>query len=227
MYFKDRSDAGNQLAAELMNYRDDDVVVMALSDGAVVVGQAITAALGGSITLLLTKDIMLPGEQSVVGTVDQSGGFTYNNMFSAGELEEYVSEFHNYLEGAKMNRVSEINHLLSNSGLMDRAALQDKVIIIVSDGARSGVSFDAAMNYLKPVRFKRLVMAAPLASVQAIDRMHLLGDEIHVLSVVDNFFETDHYYADNKIPSADSILKLLTEIGLKPRIARRQPRTYT
>jgi len=227
MYFKDRSDAGSQLARELRDYRDEDVVIMALSDGAVVVGQAIAGAIGGVITLLLTKDITLPGEQSVVGTVDQSGGFTYNNMFSAGELEEYVSEFHNYLESEKINKVSEINHLLSDSGLMDRTALQDKVTIIVSDGAKSGVAFDAAMNYLKPVRLKRLIMVAPLASVQAVDRMHILGDEIHVLSVVDNFFETDHYYEENKLPSRDTILNMLSRIAPKPRIAPHQPRTYT
>lgn len=227
MYFKSRTDAGNQLAEELKAHKGDEVVVMALSSGAVVVGQALLECLGGELTLLLSRDITLPGELSVLGTVDQSGGFTYNNMFSAGELEEYIGEFHNYLEAEKMNKMSEINHLLANNGFLDRAALQDKVIIVVSDGAKNGVAYDAAMNYLKPVRMKKLIAVAPLASVQAVDRMHIIADEIHILSVVDNYLDTNHYYEENEVPNADSILKLLNTIGAKSRLAHPPHRTYT
>lgn len=227
MYFKSRTDAGHQLAEELKAHKGDEVVVMALSSGAVVVGQALLERLGGELTLLLSRDITLPGEISVLGTVDQSGGFTYNNMFSAGELEEYIGEFHNYLEAEKMNKMSEINHLLANNGFLDRAALRDKVIIVVSDGAKNGVAYDAAMNYLKPVRMKKLVAVAPLASVQAVDRMHIIADEIHILSVVDNYLDTDHYYEENAIPDGDSILKLLNDIGAKSRLAHPPHRTYT
>lgn len=210
MYFKDRREAGQKLANRFKVYIGQPTVVVALSDGGILVGQEIANKLGGLVTLMLSRDITLPGEISVLGTVDQSGGLTYNSMFSVGEIEEYVGEFYNYIESQKMNKSSEINHLLGRNGLVNREMLNDKVIILVTDGARNGSAFDAAMNFLKPVRYKKLITAAPLASVSAIDRMHVIGDAIEVLSVVDNFMDTDHYYTDNKIPSSEELMNSLS-----------------
>lgn len=225
MYFKDRLEAGRKLAAQLGRYVDDTVVVMALSDGAILVGAEIAQNLGGALTLLLTEDIELPGDNSVVGTVDQSGGFTYNSMFSAGQLEEFASEFHNYIEAEKMNANHIINEMLGENGLLERSDLQDKVVILVSDGVRSGVSFDAAMNYLKPVRLKRLIAVSPVAAVSAVDRMHLIADELHVLNVTDNFVEANHYYDDNELPKREELLKKLD--SLNSGVAENTTQSYT
>lgn len=225
MYFKNRAEAGQKIAQQLHRYVDDTVVVMALSDGAIIVGAEIAQALRGSLTLLLTQDIGIPGDTSIVGTVDQSGGFTYNSMFSAGQLEEFVSEFHNYLEAEKMNAAHTINHMLGQNGLLERSALQDMVVILCSDGVKNGTSYDAAMNYLKPVRLKRLLAVSPVASVPAVDRMHIIADELHVLNVTDNFVETNHYYDDNKLPNHEELLKKLD--SLNQGVADRSRRSYT
>lgn len=225
MYFKNRQEAGQKLAQRLGRYVDDTVVVVALTDGAVVVGQEISRYLRGSLTLLLTQDIILPGENSVVGTIDQSGGFTYNSMFTAGQIEEFVSEFHNFLEAAKMNAAHVINHMLGQGGILERDQLRDKVVILVSDGVKNGTSFDAAMNYLKPVRLKRLIAVSPIASVPAVDRMHIIADELHVLNVADNFISTDHYYDDNNLPSREEMIAQLDDIYSE--VADKPHRTYT
>ena len=61
---------------------------------------------------------------------------------------------------------------------------------------------------------KKLIVAAPIASVSAVDRMHLLGDEINCLSVLQNYMFTDHYYEDNTIPPVDDLFKVLKNISL-------------
>jgi predicted phosphoribosyltransferase len=225
MYFKNRQDAGLKLAERLERYVDDTVVVMALTDGGILVGEVIARYLRGTLTLLLTKDIPLPGDTSIVGTIDQSGGFTYNSMFSAGQIEEFVSEYHNYLEAEKINAAHDINQMLAQNGLIDRSGLRDKVVILVSDGVKNGTSFDAAMNYLKPVRLKRLVAVAPVAAVPAVDRMHIIADELHVLSVTDNFLNTDHYYDENELPAHGDLVKKLNP--LSQTVADKPHRTYT
>src|ERR1035437_2801043 len=98
MYFENREQAGQILANELVpKYRYDDCVVVALSDGAVLVGEQIAKALHCLLTMLLVEEIEVPGEGVSFGGVSQNGGFTYNGMFSAGEMEEYDSEYHGYL----------------------------------------------------------------------------------------------------------------------------------
>jgi len=126
-----------------------------------------------------------------------------------GEIEEFAGEFHNYIEAEKINKTHEINHILGKHGLIDRKQLNDNVILLVSDGAKSGVAFDAAVEYLKPIAFSRLVAAAPIVSVPALDRLHVLADEIHILSVADNYLDTNHYYDNNDLPDNDKLLERL------------------
>lgn len=215
MYFDSRTSAGKTLAEELAKYRFEDSAVLALSDGGVVVGAQIAAKLHSPLLFLLTKDIVLPGEKSAIGIVDQLGGFTYNDAFSTGELEDMAGEFHNYIEQQKMEKTNELHRLLTEGGLVDQAILKDRVVIIVSDGLTSGTSLLAAMNFLKPIRTKRIIMVTPLASVDAVDKMHILADELHVLSVYEGNFELNHYYEKNDVPEQAEILKILNEAILK------------
>jgi hypothetical protein len=53
-----------------------------------------------------------------------------------------------------------------------------------------------------------------VASVPAVDRMHLLSDEIQCLSVVEDFMETDHYYKENAMPEHTEIIKTMNNITL-------------
>lgn len=215
MYFKDRVEAGARLAQELQQYRYENSVVMALSDGAVVVGEQIASSLHCILTMLLTEEIDVPGEQAMFGTVDQAGTFVHNRMFSTGEYEEYYSEFHGYLEDKKREKFQHINRLLGDGGILDHDMLRDHVIIIVSDGLANGASLDAAAEFLKPIRAGRLVVVTPIASVSAVDRMHIIADEIHVLSVASNFLDVNHYYEDNSLPPHEETIRRINESILK------------
>lgn len=212
MYFESRTEAGNKLAAELVEkYRYENCAVLALSDGAVLVGEQIAAALHCVITMLLIEDIEIPGESLSFGGVSQSGAFTYNGMLSAGELEEYTSEFHGYLDEKKREAFQKINRLLGDGGLIDKSMLLDRVIILVADGLDNGVSVDVAMDFLKPIRTQRIVVAVPVASVPAVDKLHITADEVHILDVKDNFMGVDHYYDENNIPSHEETVTKINQ----------------
>ncbi|MFO0970881.1 MAG: phosphoribosyltransferase family protein [Candidatus Saccharimonadales bacterium] len=215
MYFASRTEAGKVLAKQLQHYRFEDCVVLALSDGGVVIGAQITARLHCPLMFLLTKNIVLPGERTELGTIDQSGGFTYNDLFSTGELEGLTSEYHGLLDQLKMEKQHELNRLLGDGGLVDAEMLQNRNVILVSDGLLSGISLVAAMNFLKPVQTKKIVIAAPFATVAAVDKMHVLGDELQVLRVVEDTFAIDHYYEKSDVPEQEAIIRILNEAILK------------
>ncbi len=215
MYFASRAEAGQKLAEKLKQYRFEDSAVLALSDGGVVVGAQIAAELHCPLMFLLTQDITLPGEKTAVGVVDQNGGFTYNDLFSTGELDELVGEYHGVIEELKMEKWHELNRLLSDGGLVDADILDGRNVIIVSDGFLNGTSLLATMNFLKPVKAKKVVIVTPFASVAAVDKMHILADELQVLSVIDGTFELDHYFEKNDVPKQEDIVKILNEAILK------------
>ncbi len=215
MYFESRAAAGKLLAEQLVEaYRYENCAVVALSDGAVQVGEQIAEALHCILTMLLIEDIQVPGESMSFGGVSQDGGFTYNGMFSAGEIEEYASEFHGYLEEQKREAFQKMNRLLGEGGIIDHDMLRDHVVILVADGLDNGASLDVAVDFLKPIRIKRLVVVTPVATVPAVDKLHIVADELHVLDVKENFMGTDHYYEKNDIPSHEETIAKINQIVL-------------
>lgn len=210
MYFENRSVAGQILAEQLFNdYRYENCALMALSDGAVLVGEQLAVALQCMLTMLLIEEIEIPGESMILGGVSQNGEFTYNGSFSSGEIEGYTGEYHGYIEEEKRRAFQRINRLIGAGGILDRKLLRDKVIILVADGLASGIALDVAVDFLKPVRIKKLVVVAPVASVDAVDKLHILADELHILDVKENYISTDHYYEHNDVPShAETVQKI-------------------
>lgn len=212
MYFESRSQAGEKIADEIFDkYRYEDTALIALSDGAVLVAEPIAARLHSILTMLLIEDIEIPGEGITLGGLSQSGTFTYNGMLSAGEVEGYRQEYFGYFEEKKREAMMRINRLLGDGGLIDRDLLRDRVIILVSDGFANAGSLDVATDFLKPIRIQKLVVVTPTASIPAIDRLHILADEIHVLSVKDNFMGVDHYYEDNAIPTHEETVEKINK----------------
>lgn len=215
MYFESRAHAGQKLAAELLEkYRYENCAVVALSDGGVIVGEQIAAALHSVLTMIIAEEIEIPGEGLSFGGVSHTGTFTQNSEFSNDQMSGYTSEYHGYLEEQKRETFQRINRLLGEGGIIEADLLRDRTVILVSDGFSSTTIVDVALEFLKPIRVNRLVIAAPLASEQVIDKLHMTADELHIMDVKTNFFDTNHYYDDNEVPSREETIKKINNIIL-------------
>lgn len=214
MYFKSRADAGRMLAKELTGYAKQNVAVIALSEGAVIVGAQIAMEIHANLMLMLTENIYLPGETDAIAALSSTGNFAYNNMFSTGQMEELAAEFHGFIDQQRMEKMHELNILVGKDGEIHKEYLRHHIVILVSDGLANGFSLEVAGDYLKTVALKKLVIATPFASVPAVDRMHLVADEIRCLNVVPNFMGVNHYYDDNTIPPVEDLFKVTRSIML-------------
>ena len=215
MYFESRIHAGQQLAADLLQrYRYENCAVVALSDGGVVVGEQIASALHSVLTMLLVEDIEIPGENLSFGSISEGGNFSFNTEVSRAEMEEYTTEYHGYFEEQKRISFQHINRLLGDGGLIDHDMLRDHTIILVNDGFDKTSIIDAAIDFLKPIRIARLVIVAPVASSEAIDKLHVAADELHILDVKANYFDTNHYYNQNEIPTHEETIDKINKIVL-------------
>ena len=113
-----------------------------------------------------------------------------------------------------MSTFHKLNGLLGSGGLINRDLLRGHNIILASDGFKDGFSLDMALQFLKPIKIEKLIVASPLASVRAVDRMHITVDEINCLSVVEDYMDTDHYYDTNDIPDHQKIIETIERIVL-------------
>ena len=215
MYFESRAQAGQLLAAQVVDkYRYENCAVVALTEGGVLVGEQIAAQLHCVLMMLVTESIDVPGENLSFGAVSQRGNFTYNSEFSTGEIQEYTSEFHGYLDDQKREAYSRINRLIGDGGTIDDRMLKDRVVFLVSDALADGAALSVAFDFLKPIRIERLVVATPIATVSVVDQLHVTADELHVLDVKENYLGVNHYYSDNTVPTRKEAIKKISQIIL-------------
>jgi putative phosphoribosyl transferase len=213
MYFDSREAAGKLLAKQIAEkYKNEKCAVVALSDGAVMVGAQIAMELHCVLTMLLTDAIQIPRENTAIAGINQDGSFSYNHFYSPGEIEEFVSEYRSFIEQEKMHKMQEMHRLEGRGGLIRKNLLRGNTVILVSDGLSNGFSLDLAAEYLKPIKTRKLIVATPFASVPAVDRMHILADEIFCLNVIEDYISTDHYYEKQDVPSHEMVVKTIEQI---------------
>ena len=216
MYFASRLQAGRMLASQLAKkYRYENCAVVALNDGGVVVGAQVASQLHCVLTLLETAEIMLPREPEAVAGITAGGTVSYNKNYSEGELAELVGENYGYIEQEKLTRMHDMNRLLGSGGTIDKDLLKGRNIIIVSDGLETGFEVDLAAAFLKPIAIEKMVVAVPFATVKAVDRMHVLADDLYCLNVIEDYIDTDHYYDKQDVPDHETVLKTIEEVILK------------
>lgn len=216
MYFQSRSQAGRMLAGLMYEkYRYENCAVVALTDGGALVGEAIAAQLHCVLMMIVTEDIDVPGENMAFGAVSQGGKFTYNTSMSEGEIDEYSSEYHGYLDEQKRQAFQRINRLIGDGGTIEPSLLRDHVVVLVADGFVDTTGLDVAIDYLKPMRLSKLVIATPITSVGAVDNMHVRADDLYILDVRENFLDINHYYDENHIPPHNKIIDRISDIVMK------------
>ena len=215
MYFASRVQAGRMLAGELVpKYRYENCAVIGIGDGGVMVGAQIASQLHCVLTMLMIEEINLPREPVAIGGMMEDGTFSYNHAMSDGEIDEMTSEYYGVIEQEKMAKFHKMNGLLGSGGLINRALLRGHNIILVSDGFKDSFTLDMALDFLKKIKIEKLIVATPLASIQAIDRMHVTVDEINCLSVVEDYMDTDHYYDSQDVPDHQTVIETIEKIIL-------------
>lgn len=215
MYFRNRADAGRLIAKQLEKYKSKNIVIISLGTGAGVVAAQVAIQLHASMLLYVVKNIYLPGETAdAVAGLGSGDIFSYNTgNYSEGQIEEYSTEYHSYIEQERMLKSHELHRLVGNDGEINKNMLRHRTVIMVSDGLKEGFTVEVAADFIRTVPIEKLVIATPIASVNAVDRMHLLGDEIVCLSVAGYYMDTDHYYDENIVPSTEGVLTMMRNIS--------------
>ncbi|MGC1177015.1 MAG: phosphoribosyltransferase family protein [Candidatus Saccharimonadales bacterium] len=216
MYFASRVQAGRMLATRLAeNYSFRSCAVLALNDGGVMIGAQIAMQLRCVLTLLASSEITLPREPEAIAGITPGGVMAYNHSsYSPGEIDEMVGEYYGFLEQEKLTRMHDMNMLIGSNGAVDKELLKGHDVIVVTDGLKTGFPVDLAAEFLKPIAIEKLVVATPFASVSAVDRMHILADDLYCLNVISDYIDTDHYYDKQDVPDHETVLKTIEQITL-------------
>ena len=195
MPFRNRIDAGRQLAAALMPYKDKNAVILALPRGGVEVGAEIARALNAPLDLLLVRKIGAPvqPELAIGAVIDGGSPLVVRNddvIAMTGTTEaQFQAICHHELAEIERRR----KHYLGGRPAIDP---HDRIAIVVDDGIATGATMRAALQALRQRRPRKLVLAVPVAPPGAIEALRSEVDEIVCLEMPEDFGALGYFYAD-------------------------------
>ena len=205
MRFLDRKDAGRKLAAALAHYKDrDDVIVLAIPKGGIEVGLEIAKALGSDFDLLMCRKLQYPWTtESGYGAICEDGTIYLNPNALQGVTQ---SDIYKEIERQMKEIEHRIRILRGGRRLKD---LKDRIVILVDDGIAMGSTMEAALEMIKKYHPKKVVIAVPTASPQAVEHFAQKADEVVVLYTPDPFFAVADAYVNWYDVSDEEALTLL------------------
>jgi predicted phosphoribosyltransferase len=190
--FENRHDAGRQLAAELHEYIKRPVVVLAIPNGGVPIALELANALEADLDLVICRKISMPLNPGAgFGAVADDGTMILN--------EEAISKM-----GLNRQQINyEANRVRADikqrsilyRGNRPLVSLSGKTVIIVDDGLASGYTMMAAVESVRHRRPKEMVVAVPVASATALDKLESIADKVVACATahMPNYHISDFY----------------------------------
>lgn len=197
------------MADELMPlYRYENTVVVALSEAGLAVGYQIAVNLHTALRRLLMKTIHIDDESIDYATIMPGGVVAINPSLSESEQSYYYGEYAGWLEEQIREGILSIDRLMGTDEISPEN-MRGYNVILTDDGINNPTKLEAALTWLKPARVDKVILACPVISVPALDRAHILCDELYILSVAANYISTEHYYDEDDAPDSELARRMI------------------
>jgi putative phosphoribosyl transferase len=207
MYFRDRREAGRQLAQHLAAYANrPDVLVLALPRGGVPVAYEVARALHAPLDVFLVRKLGLPGHEEYAMGAVASGGVRVLNR-------EVVDQLHlpdELIEGVASRELQELERRERlYRGNRPFPYVRGKTVILVDDGLATGSTMRAAAEALRQQGPARLVVAVPAGSPETCDEFRDEVDEVVCAITPEPFDAVGLWYDDFSQTTDDEVRDLL------------------
>ncbi len=201
--FRDRSQAGHELARSIPNLNAEARLVLGLPRGGIAVGEELANKLAAPLEPVLVRKLPLPESPEMgFGAIALDGTIVLNERVVAGfglgrdEIDVIAREV-----------VAEVQRRAREYlGGESPPAAGDRRVYMVDDGLATGYSMIAAARMIRKQKPARLILCVPVSPVSSIDAVRPEFDEIHCLIAqrsgsfaVASFYEDFHDMSDNEV----------------------------
>jgi predicted phosphoribosyltransferase len=207
MKFKDRRCAGLQLARALSWLRGEDVVILAIPRGGVVIGDAIAEAIGAKLDVIVPRKLGAPyNPELAIGAVMHDGSYYMNEYVinALGIGQDYIrTEIH--------RQVTEIKRRLALYRGSAVYQLERKTVVLVDDGIATGATAMVAVLWIKNQKPAMVVLAVPVAPSEVIRKLNEIVDRSLVLHSPEEFAAVGEFYDDFRQVEDEEVVAMIAK----------------
>lgn len=206
--FRNRLEAGRELAERLLTYRPESPVVLALPRGGVLVGYEVADALDAPLDIIVVRKLGAP-DQPELGIGAVVDGDNPEGILNQ-ELVQALGVSDEYLKREVARQIEEIRRREQRyRGGRPRVPVEGRTAIVVDDGIATGATVRAALRALRRGRPARLVLAVPVAPPDTVESMRTEVDDLVCLATPEPFIAVGRYYEDFSQPTDEEVVDLL------------------
>jgi len=207
--FKNRFEAGSQLAELLEDYARKETCLLAIPRGGIQIGHPIAQHLKKPLDVIIPRKIPCPDNPELaLGAVTIDGEIDINQQLVAelgltlGDIERLTSPVQ-----AEIRR-----RLAVYRGNKPSPDLRGKNVILIDDGLATGYTMMAGIKSVRRESPERVVVAVPVSPASTYERVHESVDELVVLHLgPDRFFAVSSFYENFRDLSDEQLVQLLEQ----------------
>jgi putative phosphoribosyl transferase len=209
--FRDRQDAGEQLATRLAAYADEQPVVLGLPRGGVPVASEVARALGAPLDVIVVRKLGVPFQPELgMGAVGEDGVRVLNE-----EIVRMAQVEPDELARVEARERAEVEARARRFRAgRPRVGLAGRTAIIIDDGIATGGTARAALQVARAQGASRVVLAVPVAPPETVEALRGDADEVVCLETPTPFFAIGEWYRDFSQVPDERVTALLTEAAV-------------
>jgi putative phosphoribosyl transferase len=209
MIYRDRIDAGRQLAARLGDYANrDDVLVLALPRGGVPVAYEVAKALHVPLDIFLVRKLGVPGQEELAMGAISTGGVRVLN----DDVVNYLRIPGEVIDVVAMDELRELERReRAYRGDRPEPNIQGKTVILIDDGLATGSTMRAAAAALRQKTPARIIVAVPVSATRTCDEYRMGVDEIICAKTPEPFLGVGQWYEDFSQTTDEEVRQLLAK----------------
>jgi len=208
MIFSDRRDAGRRLAAALAHHRGQQLLVLAVPRGGVLVAREVADSLHATLSVIVPRKLRAPyNPELAIGAVAEGGAAFVDEELAGTAGPAYLAQ---EIAAQRAEIARRVGVYRGGKPLPD---LTGTCAIVVDDGIATGATVIAALRAVRALGPAQLVVAVPVAPPDGLARLAKEADEVVCLQVPGEFHAVGQFFADFTQVDDRTVLAVLGERG--------------
>ena len=210
--FRDRVQAGRLLGDALKDLRGQKAVVLGIPRGGIIVAREVAHVLDADLDIVLSRKLGTPGQEELaMGSLSEDGNIFLNDdvVKPLGITSQQIAQE----KARQMAEISRRSQMFRKA--LPKTPLQGRVVVVTDDGLATGATMQAGLRAVRQEKPCTLVVAVPVASAEALERVSADADETICLRQPPNFFAVGQFYMRFYQIEDEDVLHILEEEALR------------